>query len=162
MEGTNSICVLSQEEIRMIPMERIITYARIVANYRTQKKDPNRARITAGGSLLQYPGELTTRTADLTTTSKILWDSVLNTKDAKFMGIDMKNFYLGNPLDWYKYMRMPLALFPEHTIKQYSLNKQAQNGFVYLEIRKAIYGLAQSGALANKLLRKCLKTHGYK
>jgi hypothetical protein len=30
-------------------------------------------RITSGGNLIDYPGELTTRTADLTT-SKILWN----------------------------------------------------------------------------------------
>ena len=32
---------------------------------------------------------------------------------------------------------------------------------VYLEIRKAIYGLPQAGILANKLLRKRLAPHGY-
>ena len=44
---------------------------------------------------------------------------------------------------------------------QYNLNKHAINGFVYLELRGAIYGLPQAGALANKLLRKRLAPHGY-
>ena len=49
----------------------MVTYSNIVVDYRSQKIDPNRVRITAGGSLVEYPGELTTRTVDLTT-SKIL------------------------------------------------------------------------------------------
>ena len=35
------------------------------------------------------------------------------------------------------------------------------NSDVYIEIRKAIYGLAQTGILANKLLKKRLKPEGY-
>ena len=64
---------MTVDEIRKIPPDRVVTHARIVVDYRPQKSDPNRVRITVGGNLLKddYPGELTTRTADLTT-SKIL------------------------------------------------------------------------------------------
>lgn len=37
------------EEIRNIPEDHIVTYACIVVDFRPQKKDPNRVRITAGG-----------------------------------------------------------------------------------------------------------------
>jgi hypothetical protein len=71
-----------------------ITYGRIVIDYRPQKADSNRVRINAGGNLIKdYPGELTTRTADLTTL-KIMWNSVLSTEGACFMGVDIKSFYL--------------------------------------------------------------------
>ena len=63
-----------------------------------------------------YPGELTTRTPDLTT-SKILWNSVVSTKGAKFVGADIKNFYLGTPLDRYEYIHMDLKVFPPHNVK---------------------------------------------
>jgi len=53
-------------------------------------------------------------------------------------------------------MKMPLALFPDHIVKQYNLGEKAKNGFVYLELRKAIYGLPQAGSLANKLLKEWL------
>ena len=148
------------DQVPMIPRDRVVTYACIVVDFRPQKKDPNRVRITAGGNLLQYPGELTTRTADLTT-SKILWNSILSTEDAKFMGIDVKSFYLCTPLDRFEYTKMPLSIFPQHTRDQYEMDNKAVNGFVYLEIRKAIYGLPQAGILANKLLRKRLAPHGY-
>jgi hypothetical protein len=66
------------------------------------------------------------------------------------MCLDIKNFYLGTPLERYEYMRLPLSLFPKHIIEQYQLQSKAKNGY---EIRKAIYGLPQVGVLANKLLK---------
>ena len=63
-------------------------------------------------------------------------------------------------LDRYEYMKMPLSLFPEWTRKQYNLDKKAQHGFGYWELRKAVYGLPQAGMLANKQLRKHLKPAG--
>ena len=43
--------------------DRIITYARIVVEYRAHKKDSNTVRVTTGGNSLKgvYEGELTTR-----------------------------------------------------------------------------------------------------
>ena len=158
--GTNTIFFLTHEEIAKIPKDRVITYARIVVDFRPQKEDPNRVRITAGGNLINYPGELTTRTADLTT-AKIMWNSVVSTPGAKYACFDIKNFYLGTPLDRYEYMKMPIALIPAHIIKQYKLIPKSKNGYVYMEIRKGIYGLPQAGILANKLLKKILKPHGY-
>ena len=58
-------------------------------------------------------------------------------------------------------MLMPLHLFPHHTIDQYKLQENAQNGKFYLEVRKAIYGLPQAGALTNKQLKKFLSPDGY-
>ena len=121
-KGTNTMFVMTHSQVRDIPRYRTITYGRIVVDYRPQKDDPNRVRITAGGNLIKdYPGELTTRTADLTT-SKILWNSVLSTKGAKFMGLDLKSFYLTAMLDRPEYMKMPLALFPDHIRTQYNLS----------------------------------------
>ena len=77
------------------------------------------------------------------------------------MCIDIKNFYLTAALDYYEYMKIPLALFPEWIKKQYNLDTHAKDGFVFLEIRRAVWGLPQAGILANKLLRKRLKPHGY-
>ena len=158
--GTNAIFVLTHDQIKSIPRDRTVTYARVVVDYRPQKQDPNRVRLTAGGNLINYPDELTTRTSDLITT-KILLNSVVSTPNAKFMCIDIKNFYLGTPLVRYEYMKMPITLFPEHTIRQYDLKKHAKDGYVYVEMRKAIYGLPQAGILANQLLKQRLRPFGY-
>ena len=58
---------MNHDEITNIPKDRVVTYARVVVDFRPQKDDPNRVRITAGGNLINYPGELTTCAADLTT-----------------------------------------------------------------------------------------------
>ena len=159
-KGTNSIFVMSHKQIEKVTKEgRIFTYARIVVDFRPQKKDPNRVRLTAGGNLIKYPGELTTRTADLTT-SKCVWNSVLSTKDARFMGIDIKNFYLGTPLERFEYMKLDIRIFPQHVIDQYSLLEHVKDGFVHVEICRAIYGLPRAGILANQQLRERLAPFG--
>ena len=58
-------------------------------------------------------------------------------------------------------MRLPLSEFPEHIIQQYNLRKKPKNGYVYVKIRRSIYGLPQEGALANKGLKENFTPHGY-
>ena len=43
------------------------TYARAICDIRTQKIDTHRIRLTAGGNLIGYPGDVSTPTLDLTT-----------------------------------------------------------------------------------------------
>jgi hypothetical protein len=89
-KGTNSVFVMTHEEIDIaIAAGHKWTYARIVVDHRPQKDNPNRIRIPVGGNLITYKGSTSTRTADLTT-SKLLWNSVLSTNDAKYMCIDIK------------------------------------------------------------------------
>jgi hypothetical protein len=58
------------------------TYANPVVNYRPPKEHPNRICITAGGNLISYNSDLSVRIADINTT-KLDWNSVVSTKDAK-------------------------------------------------------------------------------
>ena len=117
-------------------------------------------RITVGGNLIDYPDELSTRTSDLTIT-KILWNSVISTPDAKYMCADIKSFYLETPLDRYEYMKMKLDLIPQEFRNEYNLDAKAKDGYVFMEIQKGMYGLPQAGILANKLLKKRLAKKGY-
>ena len=133
-EGKNCIFVMNHAQIaKMYAEGKTPTYARIVVDFRPQKSDPNRVRITAGGNLIKCPGELTTRTADITTT-KIIWNSVISTEGARYGCLDVGDFYLETPMDKFEYMKMPLSLFPEWTRKQYNLDKHALDGHVYWEI----------------------------
>ena len=113
-EGTNTMMFLDINGIRNIPQYRVVTYARIVVDYLAHKKDPNRVRITAGGNPLKnlYPGELTTRTSDLTT-SKYMWNIVIITKGARYMCGYCSNFYLAKPLECHQYMKIPIELIPQ-------------------------------------------------
>ncbi len=56
---------------------------------------------------------------------------------------------------------MPSALFLDWIRTQYNLDKLALNGFAYLEMHRAVWGLPQASILANKLLQKRLLPHGY-
>jgi hypothetical protein len=58
-------------------------------------------------------------------------------------------------------MKMLLSRFPEEIIQKYSLNDLAVDGWVYIEIRKGMYGLKQAGLLANQLLQTRLAPFGY-
>jgi hypothetical protein len=58
-------------------------------------------------------------------------------------------------------MRMLLSRFLEEIVSKYNLTALAVNSWVYIEIRKVMYGLKQSGLLANQLLQKRLAPFGY-
>jgi hypothetical protein len=139
-KGTNSIFVMMHAEIQNFPRNQTMTYVRVVVDFHPQKADPHLIRIMAGENLINYPGELSTQTADLTT-SKLMWNSVLSKEGARYMCLDIKNFYLTAPLDCYEYMKIPLNISPEWIIKQYDLNKHTLNGFIYLEMRCVVWGL---------------------
>jgi hypothetical protein len=55
-----------------------------------------------------------------------------------------------------------LASLPQETIEKYDLNDLAQDGKVYIEIQKGMYGLPQAGILANELLQRNLAKDGYR
>jgi hypothetical protein len=77
------------------------------------------------------------------------------------MMMDIKNYYLGTPLPRFEYMKMVLSRFPEEIIQKYNLTALAVDGWVYIEIRKGMYGLKQAGLLANQLLQTRLAPFGY-
>ena len=158
-KGTDAIFVMTHDDIQRLK-GKAYTYAQVVMDFRPQKEDPNRIRITAGGDKIQYDGELSVRSADITT-AKLHWNSVISTDDARYMCLDISLFYLTAHLEYYEYMKMPLHLFPQWIVDQYDLTKHAVNGMVHIEMRKAVYGLPQAGILANKRLRRKLEPHGY-
>jgi hypothetical protein len=139
---------------------RKITYGKIVCDYKPHKKEKERVRLTVGDDRLDYSGDVATSTADIAT-FKILINSTLSTEDTAMMMMYIKNYYLGTPLPRFEYMKMLLSRFPEEIIQKYNLNDLAVDGWVYIEIRKGMYGLKQSGLLANQLLHTRLAPFGY-
>ena len=65
-----------------------------------------------GGDRLDYQGEVSTKTARLTTIN-ILLNIVVSLAGAKFMTEDLKNFYLNTPMNEPKYMKIPVRLIPD-------------------------------------------------
>jgi hypothetical protein len=147
-------------EFKNIPEDIQITYGKLVCDYKPHKQGKERVRLTVGGNRLDYSGDVATSTAEFTT-FKILISSTLSTEDAAMMMMDINNYYLGNPLPRFEYMKVLLSRSPEEIINKYNLNALAVDGWVYIEIRKGMYGLKQARLLANQLLQTCLEPFGY-
>jgi hypothetical protein len=127
-----------------IPKDRKITYGKIVCDYNSHNKEKELVRLTVGVDIINYPSDLATPTADITTFN-ILINSTLSTENATMMMIHIKSYYIGTPLPRFEYMKMLLSRFPEEIIQKYNLNALAIDGWVFIEIRKCIYGLKQAG-----------------
>ena len=61
----------------------------------------------------------------------------------------------------YQYMRIPLKYFTQEIRDKYIITKIAQDGYVYIEIRKGMYGLKKAGILEFNYLVENLSPHGY-
>jgi hypothetical protein len=73
-------------------------------------------QFTVGGDRINYPGEVATPTAEMLV-AKMLFNSVISTKGARFMTIDISKFYLMTPLHCPKFIRTKLTDFPDEVIK---------------------------------------------
>eukprot|EP00804_Cyclotella_cryptica_P005133 CCRYP_011532-RA/>CCRYP_011532-RA protein AED:0.44 eAED:0.44 QI:0/-1/0/1/-1/1/1/0/295 len=153
IKGTDTIRFICKSDI---PQDRRkdVTYGRFVCNARPEKAEPNRTRFTVGGDRINYPGKVATPTAEMLT-AKLLFNSVISTPGAKFMTMDLSNFYLMIPLPRLEYLRLKLSDIPTEIITEYRLNLLAEpDGTIYVLVRLGMYGLPQAGLLANKLLEK--------
>ena len=159
IKGTNTIHFILKSDI---PHDRRkeITYGRIVVAYKPDKLEKQRTRLTVGGDRLKCLIDPGTPTADVPTI-KLLWNSTLSTPGAKYMTMDISNFYLGTPMERPEYMRMPLKIIPQEIIDHYDLNKIATDGWVYQKIVRGMYGLPIAGKIANDLLTKRISKAGY-
>ena len=158
---TNTIKFIRKEDV---PKDRRkdVTYGQFVCTVRPEKAEKNRTRFTVGGDRINYPGEVATPTADMLV-AKMLFNSVVSTKGAKFMTLDISNFYLMTPLKRPEYIRIKLADIPQEVIDEYNLqDKATPDGSIHIVANKGMYGLPQAGLLANELLEKRLNKNGYK
>ena len=56
VKGTNNFFFIIHDEIRDIPQNKPVNYARIVVDYWQQKSNPNRVCLMVGVNLLNVPG----------------------------------------------------------------------------------------------------------
>ncbi len=157
---TNTIQFISQNKV---PADRRnnITYGQFVCLVRPKKAEPNQMRFTVGGNRINYPGKVATPTAEMLV-AKMLFNSVISTKGAQFMTMDISNFYLMTPLYRAEFIQIKLSDIPDEVIREYKLREKAtRNGSIYIRAKRGMYGLPQSRLLANELLKKNLNKHGY-
>ena len=80
-----------------IPQGRKVTYAQMVDSIRPTKAELNRVRVTVSGDRLDIPGATTTHCVGLTTT-KCLLNSTISKPGARFITLDIKDFYYGTAM----------------------------------------------------------------
>jgi hypothetical protein len=156
--GTNTMFFIP---FSAVPKDKKATYLRIVAAHCPEKKTPRRIRFTVGGNqTMNYAGDVSTKTDDLTTV-KTFFNSVISTPKARFMTADLKDFYLETPMEEFEYMRIPVSILPDSIMTEYKLAPLVHHDHVYVEIQKGMYGLPQAGRLANDRLIAFLAPKGY-
>ena len=115
-----------------------------------------------GGDRTNYPGKVATPTAEMLV-AKLLFNSVVSTPGAKFMTMDISNFYLMTPLKRLGYIHISVKDIPDKIINEYKLRDKADNnGSVYIKSNCGMYGLIQAGIMANELLETRLNKRGYR
>jgi hypothetical protein len=68
---------------------------------------------------------------------KILLNSIISTKGARCVMVDIRGFYLCMPLKRFEYMRLKITDIPEEIIREYGLQALAtSDGYVDCEIQK--------------------------
>jgi hypothetical protein len=81
-------------------------------------------QFMVGGKRINYPGKVATLTAEMLV-AKMLFNSVVSTKGARFMTMDISNFYLMTPLLCAKFIRIKISDIPNEVIREYKLREKA-------------------------------------
>ena len=160
VNGTKTIKFICKRDLTK-DRRKDVTYAQLVYTERDKKAERLRSRLVFGGDRINYTDEVATPTASMMV-AKILFNSVVSTKGAQFMTMDISNFYLNTPLKRPEYLRTKMTDISPEIVQEYNLEEIAtEDGYVYVKATKGMYRLPQAGLLANKLLKKRLNRHGY-
>ena len=132
--GTETIFFLPKHQV---PVGIKETYANVVCDYILLKDYPYRVRFTVGGDRFIYPGDTSAPAASLLD-SKLIFDSTISTPVDRFFCMDIKSYFLHNPMSRFEYMKILMRWFPKATIDQYNIvDLVEKDGFVYVDITRA-------------------------
>ena len=159
IKGTGTMFFIPRSKV---PKGRKITYANFVCTIRPQKTETHRVRLTCGGDKLDYPGDPSSPAVSMLN-AKLHINSTISraNEGAKYMCIDIKNFYLGTPMSYFQYMRIHKQYIPQEVLDEYPEIEFDHNGYAIVEIRRGMYGLKEAGVIAFDQLVRKLKPFGY-
>ena len=128
---------------------RNISYGNFICNVRPQKSEIHRVRLTAGGEKLDAYEETSSPTVGLID-AKLHFNSTISDahNGARHLGLEIKNFYLGTPMDHtkFQYLRVHIKDTPPEVLEEYDVHPD-KFGYVYLEVRRGMYGLKEDGVI---------------
>ena len=128
----------------MIPRREKAVYTRLVADLRPNKEVHERLRMCMGGDQMESVMDTATRTADLTT-CKVHLNGVVSTEGGRFVASDVKDFYLETSIKKPRYGKVRAKYIPQAIINKYGLQDMIEDGWLYFEINKGMYGIPEAG-----------------
>ncbi len=127
-------------------------YGSFSCDMEPNKEEKECTQLTTGGERINYPEDVGTPTANLTFV-KILLNSVISTKEAKCMMLNLKDFHLNTPMKRYEYMRLKISDIPKEIIQKYNLEELVtEDGYLFCKICKGVYSLPQAGIIDQEFL----------
>ena len=113
--------------------------------------------MTAAGNFLGgiFTGATSPETVDIKTV-KVHTNHIISSIGEKYSATDISNMYLNTVLPLPKYIQIHILIIPNNIRQEYGIDNDYVDtkGFVYFEITKTIYGLAQFGRLAHDDLKQ--------
>ena len=108
---TNTIKFIKK---KYIPSARrkYVTHGSFVCSVRNEKDENNRTRFVVGGYRINYPGEVENPIEDMLV-AKLLFNSVVSIRNARFITMDMSIFYLVTALKRPEYIRISIKDIPD-------------------------------------------------
>ena len=156
IEGSDNIQFIAPHQA---PLDRKVTYASFVCDYRPLKKEQYRVRFVVGGDNLSYDDDVGAPGASLLETKQLINNVIPDArKGARFLTCDIKDFFL---LPSYRpeSMKIHISNFPYDVIQRYNLNTlEDRGGYVFIQIN--MYGLKQAAVLAYDHLVQNLQNDG--
>ena len=125
-----------------------ITYVAVACGLPPLKDKTWCIRLVVRGNKLDCEYDSSSSATDVLET-KILFNSVIFAlaEGARFMILDLKDISLMTRIAIPKYIRVSFKYFPEVIQQQYNLYDLVQNSYVYIKIKKGMYGLKQAAML---------------
>jgi hypothetical protein len=147
-----------------VPAGRKVTYANFVGTMRPGKAEVYRLRMTAGGDRLDAYQDVRSPAIGLID-YKLHLNSVISDAylGARYCTADLKDFFLVSDMLIYQYMRIHRKYVTQEVIDEYGLTDAHfdAKGYIYVEIRKGMYGLKEAAILAYDQLKAHLAPYGY-
>ena len=144
-KGTNMVMLIPKFKV---PKDKKVTYGKIVCEMKQEKGRKERTRLTVGGKVLDFTGNISAPTASVIT-AKCDFTCVVSTPGERCLLAYMKHFYLNNILPFPECMRIPLKIIPQDIIGTYDLKALVdKQGWIYMRIKKGMFSLKQAGIIA--------------
>ena len=102
VRGTGTVFFIEKDQVSK---DHRVTYANFICNIRPQKTETHRVRMTAGSDKLDYPGDASSPAVSMLDAKLHINSTISDAKNgARYLGLDIKNFYLGTPMSYFQYI----------------------------------------------------------